>query len=501
MRRARAFGIAVIALGAVSHLTRAVGAATSVADPQWLSLRSTVHESRLLDRSRVRLLEQETPFHSTAAGARELEFQAILARVAPQTVRHTQSVVRLAPDEGGAATQQQAAASSASHGEVTKALNTFQLTPIQRLSIRDYVGEKKAEIVQLPVNGKELLILRDPKTHEYIGEATISVRDDGSVVVTKLTGATFSTSSSAELPISARETEQAEQVLGGSRSLKTFNSETEAPGGIELSIPAISLKGSMEYGPVAESVAVFRKDGSGYERGMRTNLAAVTGGVEGGASGKSDGDGFVGVKAGAASEAFKVELFANYFSAPEADEKGEFTRSVLGASGEAHVTLAELAGQIGCFEDSGCGAKVSAGLLGIGTGFGFNYGANIKLDRGSSAGIPEEGLASSEEQFAAANQVAPVPGEQPVVPNPVVAPVPEDQELDEEDLEFDDEDGDAIDDAEQEEFEAALEDGSVEALEDFLNKYPDSVYEADVREIVEDAQNPSADAGDETLIY
>jgi hypothetical protein len=494
MRTARALGILVLALHAVAQGSRALGAATFTADVQWAPLPSAAFEKAVLDRSRERSLEQALPFHSTRTGAREYEFNAILARISPQSILQTHTVVKLGQDPGGTTPQPAAAASVDSHGQVTSALNQFELTPIQRLSVRDFVGETKAEVVHVTVNDKEVLILRDTKTHEYIGEATISRREDGSVVVSKLTGATFDTSTSVELPISSRQTEQAEKVLGGSRSITTFNSEQDKAADIELSVPAISLSASAEYGPVAESVAVFKPDGSGYERGLRTNLASVTGGAEAGVSGRSDGDGFAGAKAGAGAEALKVELFANYFSAPEADENGQFTRNVLGASGEAHVTLAELQGQLGCNEDGGCGASMSAGLLGIGAGFGFTYGAEVKLERGSSAGVPEDGLASSEEQFAAADQVAPAPVERPGVPvtaSPAVF----------DDLQIDDEDGDAIDDDEQDSFEAAVEDGSIEALEEFLTDYPDSVYEGEVSELVEEARDPLADPDDETLIY
>jgi hypothetical protein len=317
------------------------------------------------------------------------------------------------------------------------------------------------------------------------------------VVVTKLTGATFSEKNTLELPISQRQTEDAEKTLSGTKSLSGFNSEKSTPG-IELSVPAFSVEHSAQLGPVAESTAVFNKDGSGYERGMRTNLASVSVGAEAGVSGKATGDGFVGVKAGGSDQLFKVEVFGNYFSAPEADEKGEFTRSVLGASGEAHVTLAELSGQAGCGEEDGCKLKASAGFLGIGTGLGLNYGANVKLERGSSAGIPEEGMASDEQQLAAADKVPPA-SVQPPAPETASTPEPAEDDVDEEDAA--DEDGDAIDDQEQADYEAAVEDGSVEKLDAFLSKYPDSVYDADVREEKEDASDPDQVPGDETKIY
>src|SRR5439155_23929320 len=129
----------------------------------------------------------------------------------PVTVR----IVRLASAAVAAEAQGAAIAPPAlhskSHTETTKALSHFSsLTPIQRMSIRDYVGESKNDVQEMNFNGKEILILRNSKSHEYVGEVAISPAADGNVTVTKLTGnVTLDTKHSVEIPLSSRATEEA----------------------------------------------------------------------------------------------------------------------------------------------------------------------------------------------------------------------------------------------------------------------------------------------------
>ena len=275
-------------------------------------------------------------------------------------------------------TAQQAASSKQA---VSDALNHLSLTPIQRISIRDYVGQGKFDITSFNTPTGQALMLSDPETHAYMGEAIIRTASDGSVYVDKTTGATFAWNKpTVEVPLLNRRTEEAESVLTGSEDTNVFNSKPPSPDSRSLTVPAISVDGGVQVGAVRQSVAVFQKDGHGYEEGLSTNLGSAGAGVSAGAGGEAEsGKGFAGVKGEIGAKLTKVELFVNYFGAPTADEKGEFTRSVIGGSYEMHGTLANAEGKLGCFENEGCTGDWSAGALGVGMGFGVKYGSAVKL--------------------------------------------------------------------------------------------------------------------------
>ena len=276
-------------------------------------------------------------------------------------------------------TAQQAAASKQA---VTDALNGLSLTPIQRISIRDYVGQGRFDITSFHTPTGEALILRDPQSHDYVGEAVIRTTGDGAVYVDKTTGATFAWNAPpVELPFLNRRTEEAENVLNGSEDVNVFNSKPPPADSRSLTVPALSVERGVDVGAVRQSVAVFQKDGHGYEEGMSTNLGSAGGSVVVGAGGEAEsGKGFAGVRGEIGAKLTKVELFVNYFGAPTADEKGEFTRRVIGGSAEAHGTLANAEGKVGCFEDKGCTGDWSAGALGIGLGLGVKFGNAVKLE-------------------------------------------------------------------------------------------------------------------------
>lgn len=518
MKSNRVARVTFLLVGALSHIARvaaavSTGAALSAQPP----LRPpSAGLDPLVDMSETRLDFQSEPYLRSRERNEDFAPFAILP-IEPRRFTHDLLVGQLSnPGDGGPAPTDTSAkthdgrrtTAQRSHAELTKAMSEFSLTPIQRLSIRDYVGEAKAEAIEMRINDKEVLILKDPKTHEYIGEATISKGDDGSIVVTKLTGADFKLSKTLDVPVLDRQAEEADKVLSGSESTSSFNSkqaglakhEKEIPGK-EISIPAVAIEGSAQYGPVSEATAVFRPDGSGYERGMRTNLASASAGAELGVSGKAEGEGFAGAKGGAGAQAFKVELFGNYFGKPEADEHGEFTRNVLGASGETHATLAEISGIAGCEEEKGCGFGGSIGFLGIGTGVAATYGAKVKLERSSAEGVPEEGVASSDEQVTEADAVPPAPV-QPDVLVPLPKPSDESTSPNGQDPVQTDNDQDAIDDGERQDYEDAIQDGSVGALQNFLSKYPDSVYNSDVEELKDTAgQSDLPTPSEESKIY
>jgi len=302
--------------------------------------------------------------------------------------------------------------------QMDTALSGFHLTNVQDTSVRQYLGQGKFEITELPINGGVNLILRDPKTHEYRGDAFVKPGPDGSIVVSKTTGnAGFDTSKKVELPYSPEASEEAKKVMSGSESLNTFEQnrgklgdqkpegEKKEPDGKDIFVPVVSAEAKGEYGAVSQSHAVFQADGDGYEYGLRTNLAE--GGAEGsvGVGGHSQKEEtYAGAKGSVGANALKVEVFATYFSAPKPDGEGGYTRDVVGASGEAHTTLAEIGAKLGCSDEKGCGAGWSLGLLGIGTGMSVNYNLGQKLKVETEGAIPEHGIASTPQEIQEADQ-------------------------------------------------------------------------------------------------
>lgn len=398
--RAKLARLSLLAVGLFTHFTH--GAIAMLPGPgrslPLLPPREPLPDA-LLDRSRLRLAESAEPPLAQVWATAMRQSQAVGGNAHPASISFiTLSAAALAAEGqenthlSSTPTASPPPATGSSREEVSKALSAApSLTPIQRLSIRNYVGESKNEVQSLNINGKEVLILRDPETHKYRGEVVIEPRPDGSVQVTKVTGATFDFGHSVEVPISTAPTEEAPKHL----NVEHGDGETK------LSVPAIKVEASAELGPVSESTAVFRPDGSGYEYGRRTNLAGASAGAGASVEGNAK-DGFVGVQAGVGAQALKVEGFANYFSKPEADEKGQITREVYGVTGDAHVTLGELGGKVGCSESAGCGAELKAGLLGIGLGGSISRGT-VKISEGQAEGVPENGIASTPEQIQQAD--------------------------------------------------------------------------------------------------
>ena len=76
---------------------------------------------------------------------------------------------------------------------MARALAAFNLSAAQELSLRNYIGQGKVVINELPVNHVELLILRNPETGAYVGQAELKPSPDGGIFVAKVTGAAFDT--------------------------------------------------------------------------------------------------------------------------------------------------------------------------------------------------------------------------------------------------------------------------------------------------------------------
>jgi len=302
------------------------------------------------------------------------------------------------------------AQAAASDFAVSEALANLNLTPVQAVSVRNYVGQGKANIIGMELNGVNILILRDPVSNAYMGEVTLKPDQDGGVFVSKITGAEFNTEHEVKVPALDHQSDEAVKVLSGAESMDTFkNDEAEEPasGPAETvpAIKAITADASVEYGGVRQSFASFAPDGHGYEYGLSTNLGKASAGGEVGVS--PDG---VGVNTEFGAKATKVEIFVNYLGTPSQTADGSYTRSVLGGTYEMHGTLANAEAKIGCFDDQGCTAKTSWGLLGIGAGAAFTY-------------IPEQSLAVVPEPVESDAGIAqPAPDDETAQPESSAAP-------------------------------------------------------------------------------
>jgi hypothetical protein len=274
------------------------------------------------------------------------------------------------------------AQTASSNQAVATALANLNLTPVQAVSVRDYIGQGKANITGMEMNNVNILILRDPQSNAYLGEVVLKPDTDGGVFISKVTGAEFDAKHEVKVPALDQDSEEAEQVISGAESAATFEKDEEAapPEGPTYTVPAVSAEASLQYGAVKESYASFAPDGHGYEYGLSTNIGQVgAGGQLGVSGGTADGSGFAGLNGEIGAESTKVEVFVNYLGAPVQDENGNYTRTVLGGSYEMHGTLANAEAKIGCFEGQGCTAQTSWGLLGIGAGAALNYAPDVTM--------------------------------------------------------------------------------------------------------------------------
>ena len=309
----------------------------------------------------------------------------------------------------------------------------------------------------------ENLVLRDPITHEIKGWVDLRTGDNGQIVVSKVTGAQFDPKAKVEIPVYTREVEEAERVIGGSESFKTFEKDwgnsAKPPGEkpeVELSIPAISGEAKVDIGKVASSAAVFDSQGGGYEFGFTTKEDAANIGGELSAGGGSEKNSFAGAAGGAGVQFGVFEGFTNFFGRPEVDDKGNFTRSVIGGSLEVHGTLAEIEGRVGCFEDKGCGLGASIGAVAIGFSGGLNYAEKAKITVQPVAEVGDQGLASEVSQTGVPFYLA----------DPGLAS-----------------------NVEQEALATALSAGGLAALQAFLLRYPDSPYAEDAQGLIDSEES------------
>lgn len=334
-----------------------------------------------------------------------------------------------------------------SNGDVSKALDGLHLTPAQRLSVRNYVGqydEKYHVVAGVEANGVQTLGIRDAKTGDFVGMVTLKRDADGSITVNKSVAAAIDTKATFEIPLVGKvNQEEARQVLGGSKQYDAFRNgdakdrDKENQAKLSVTLPALKAEAGADIAKASESTARFHPDGSGYEYGLVTKGASGKAEAQIGGTSERDREGgkaSAGVAVGAGAKGPQVEGFVNYFGRPDVDAKGDFTRSVIGTSFEMHGTLAEAEFKAGCSTDEGCKTKLSAGALGLGGGGSLTFSSHMNLQVRPAEEIEAGGVASEE-------QHAP----EPAVPT-----------------------------AEEKAYEDAVRVGTPAALNAFLAEYPDS---------------------------
>ncbi len=278
-------------------------------------------------------------------------------------------------------------------GPISQTLHSYNLTPAQLISVRNYIGQydEKLKVVSVgKFNGVDLFEIKNRKTGEFFGEVELKAGSDGELIVNKTTGAEIDVRKKVEVPlVLPNEEGEADKLLNGSDVLDLLHSKHKKNESSQ-EMPFASAETGVDYGTAREATGHFLPDGSGYEYGMISKIASA------GAEGKigADDKGDVGVSVGGGAKGPEVELFANYFGKPDVDENGKFTRTVMSGSGNLHSTLAEVEAKLGCFDDKPCKVELGAGALGVGSGMSVAFSDHAAIPVRPSNEIEDEGIAA-----------------------------------------------------------------------------------------------------------
>ncbi|TAK99500.1 MAG: hypothetical protein EPO08_16245 [Rhodospirillaceae bacterium] len=311
-------------------------------------------------------------------------------------------------------------------GPISQALHSYQMTPVQIISVRNYIGQygEDTKIVDAgSYKGASVFGIKDAKSGEFIGQIEVRAGANGEVVINKMTAAEFDTKKKIEFTIPGKASdEDAQKVLGGSAAHSVFTNE-EKKNALDVVMPGfVNIEGHADYGSAREATAHFYPDGSGYEYGLATKIASAQG----------EAKVNFGASVGAGARGPEVEGFVNYFGKPEADENAKFTRSVLGGTVDMHATLAEVQAKYGCESNKPCEIKGAIGGLGVGAGGGLAFSPHVDIPVRPANQIEDGGIAT---------------------PPPPPPPPPPD---------------------EQKEYDDAVKSGDSTKLESFVEKHPES---------------------------
>jgi hypothetical protein len=336
-------------------------------------------------------------------------------------------------------------------GPISQALHSYQLTPSQLISVRNYIGQydDKTKVVSAGSHGGiSVFQIDDAASGKYVGQVEVSAGSNGEVVVSKVTAAEFDSKGTVQIPVAGKiDNEEAQKLLGGSAAYKALTTQEKSTS-LEMVVPTlVNVEGHAEYGGAREATAHFYPDGSGYEYGLAGQVASAQAELKAQVS---------GVAVGAGASGPGVKGFVNYFSKAEADEHGKFSRSVMGGTMEVNMTLAEIEAKYGCVANEPCGVETKAGALGVGGGVSLTFSQHEDIPVVPANKIEDTGIAAA------------APVETPSVPQ-----------------------------AEQQAYDQAAASGDNAKLEAFLKEYPYSAMANDVNNLID---YHAADHPDEPML-
>jgi hypothetical protein len=398
----------------------------------------------------------------------------------------------------------QTAAQKKSDSQIDQALTNLHLTAAQRLAARAYIGHQHDLAKNKNTNGVQDLVFHHPKTHAYRGEALLSLLPDGGLQIAKISGAQFDHAKQVQVLILKREMQEAQEVLHHKRSADGFRkawapaqktSRHPKEDTIGLSVPTVRWLPNAPYHRVSRSAALIGRDGSGTESGWATNFGGAKGArlPHGGAP-------------AAGAPTVKINYFKNYFLPPRPDRHGKFTRTVLGGTIVTNTTVNQ-------FIDN---TSVTYGDTRFGdttiTNENWNYESKENTPVEIDDTIGDEGIITppgEETTDETLDDATPVDVDQSEfgdtsgqddfgdVDEPTDQGTGGVEEATSDDMD--------VPDQEEQAYEDAMQDGSTDSLNRFLNDYAGSPYEDDVKDRLTEDENVGTGGatpnGDENTIY
>ena len=268
---------------------------------------------------------------------------------------------------------------------VGQAVQRLHLSPQQLLSLRDLLGSVERS-AQVEAAGEGLFVLRDPVSMAYAGEFSLNVGEDGMLTVDRVSGpATLDASQSVLLPIrpNPKSRAQVTTALAGSQVMGTDPANPQAlpPALPEERIAALKFTDAKAAAPIAETRAVFFRDGSGVVRTVRAPQLAT-----------------------AAGTPAPLRISDRYFSAIKSDGTHVWRDNVVEIASDVAMTLSDLEVRRACPLNGPCNVHAAAGSL-----RGFHL---IRWQHQLIAAVPPSLLA----------QLAPAPAPEMTVPAGTATP-------------------------------------------------------------------------------
>lgn len=278
---------------------------------------------------------------------------------------------------------------------VGQAVQKLHLSPQQLLSLRDFLGAFNRG-AQIEATGDNVFILRDAASMRYAGEFALTVLADGSLQIDRITGpARLVRERSVLVPLRLNPKSRAQvtaalagsQLLGRSAGTSQEDDATAQPAVVlpQQPMAGLALTETKTGGVLAESRAVFFRDGSGWSRSLRLWLAL-------------DG-----------AQVDSVRVADRFYPAIRSDGANVWRDSTIEIDSDLKIGFGELQARYACVSPSACPAQRAVAP----TAFHF-----LRWGKQRVAAVPPLLLA----QLAPATEPAPV---QPDIAAPVPKPAPE----------------------------------------------------------------------------